>query len=181
MTEYNEEWMGPIQTTPTDDFMFAMLAGFGVILFVGLVLSFVMYVLYGVGMAKIARNEGHLYPWFSWVPILNVFMIPMSVEADVHGWLRGRLTKTYAAVYIGSLVISFSTAYIVPFLSFEWAMVLYVVSYPVMLLPAILLLYSFYFLVVRYSTHAAWHMVIAFVTSGLSVPFQVFRWRNRTA
>lgn len=168
-----------MQPSTTDELMFAMLAAFGVFMFAALVVSLLMYVFYGLGMSKIAENEGRAYAWLAWVPIVNLFMIPMSVESDVHGWLKGRFTKVNVWVYILALAVSFTLSFAVPFMPVELALLLYIPSFLLMLIPSFLLLYGFYFLTVRYSDNVIWHLLLAIATSGAAVPFQLFRWRNR--
>lgn len=177
--EYNEDMLYTMQPTGSDDLLFAMLAAFGVFMFIGFVISLLMYVFYGIGMSKIAKNEGHPAPWLAWVPIANIFMVPSSVEADVHGWLKGKFTKVNVVVYLLSLVLSFGVSFLVQFLPIEWVLFVYVPSLLLMFLPTLLLAYGFYFLVARYSENTVLHMVLAILTSGASVPFQLFRWRNR--
>ena len=153
--------------------------GFLVLMAVGLLLTLIMYIFYGLGMSRIAENEGYSKPWLAWVPIANLFMIPLNVESDVHGWMRGRFTKLFAVVYIVTVILGAVVPNILATLDTGLGLALYVPLWLIMLVPSLMLAYGFYFIVARYSEQRALHMVIMVITLGYSVPFQLFRFRNR--
>lgn len=137
---------------------FAIFFGF---ILVGLVIAIVFYVLYALGMFKIAKKSDRQdLAFLAWIPIAQMFLLPLVVENDVHQEIRGKFTLIFAITFISSFILSF-------------------VFTPFSLLYLAAFIYGFYFLAKRYSNNAMVHMVIAIVTLGASVSISVFRFRNR--
>lgn len=138
----------------------AFLAGFIVIFFI---VGIIFYLLYAIGMYKITKRDGREdLAWLAWIPIAQIFLIPLLVEDDVHESMRGKFTLVFGIVFVATFIISF-------FFSF-----IYVLYY-------IVLLYGFYFVAMRYSQNAIVHVVIAAITFGSTIPISIFMFRNRTA
>jgi hypothetical protein len=60
---------------------FAMIAGMAMIL---LIVFLVVYVFSALVMSTIARKLGYNKPWLAWIPIANLFLIP--ILADYKWW-----------------------------------------------------------------------------------------------
>lgn len=139
---------------------FAAIAGFIVLFFI---ISIIFYFLYAIGMFKITKRDGRAdLAWLAWIPLAQMFLIPLLVEDDVHESMRGKFTLVFGIVFVGSFIISF-------FIS-----AIYIVYYAV-------LLYGFYFVANRYSKNAIVHVVIAAITLGSTIPISIFMFRNKTA
>jgi len=135
----------------------ALGAAFIMVFFIG---ALIWYVLNAIGLYKIAKKEGNENAWFAWVPVLNVLLLPMLVNNDVHESIRGN----FVIIYIVSLVASMFLGGIIPFVA---------------LVPFALFVYGFYILLSRYSKNAVVHTVIAGVTLGVSAPIQFLYIMNR--
>lgn len=137
---------------------FAIFAGFFLVI---AIVGIVFYILFALGMFKIAKTLGRGdMAFLAWIPIAQTFLIPIVVENDVHESVRGKFTLVYAISWIGSIVLGFFLA-------------------PLGFLSFIVLLYGFYVMATRFSENAIIHLVIGVVTLGISVPISVFRFRNR--
>lgn len=138
----------------------AVFAGFFLVF---LIVGLLLYVLNGIGFYKIAKNEGRGdIAWLAWIPIANVFLLPVLVENDVHEQVRGKFVLIFTITFVASFILGM-------FFS------------PFSFMTSIVYLYGFYFLAAKYSNNAVVHLVISIVTLGISVPFSVFRFRNREA
>lgn len=124
------------------------------------VFSLLAFTAYAVAMYKIARNEGYSKPWLAFLPFVNMMMIPILTNYDVHLRLQGHFVKVFAAVYALAIILG---AYF-PF---------------GFLIPTLLLYYGFYFIADRYSERPVIHMVLLVLTGGTSLAFQLYRFRNR--
>lgn len=138
--------------------IFAVLASF-ILLF--LLVGIVLYVLYALGMYRIAQTLGRKdLAFLAWIPLAQTFLLPIVVENDVHEQIRGKFTLIYALSWLGAIIFG-------------------VFFQPFTFVPMLVLLYGFYILAMRFSTQALAHTVIAIVTLGLSVPVSLFMFRNR--
>lgn len=136
----------------------AVLGGFVLAYFI---VAILLYVLNGIGFYKIAKNEGRgNIAWLAWIPIANVFLLPVLVEDDVHEQVRGKFVLIFIITFVASFILGM---FFTPFA----------------FMTTIVYLYGFYFLAAKYSNNAVVHLVISIVTLGISVPFSVFRFRNR--
>lgn len=116
------------------------------------------YLFMGLGLSKIAKNEGKGKRFLAWIPIINIVLLGMLVEDDVYEKIRGKFTiiigvSMFLALFIGKGFITY--------------------------LPLALSIYAFFFIANRYSKNVTAHTVIAVITFGLSMPFQLFRFRKR--
>lgn len=137
---------------------FAIFAGFFLVL---AIVGLVFYIFFALGMFKIAKTLGRGdMAFLAWIPIAQMFLIPLVVENDVHESMRGKFTLIYAISWIGSIVLGFILA-------------------PFSFLSFIVLLYGFFVLASRFSENAMIHLVISIVTLGVSMPISIFRFRNR--
>lgn len=144
-----------------DDFLlgliFAFLAFFVVLLFVGLIL----FIFQAIGLFKMAKREGKGdIAWLAWIPVVSQFLVTLLVERNVHPGLRGKFTLLYGI----AVVLSFILGYFIAFIS---------------LIPFAMYLYAFYFIAKKYSDNPTLHIVIAIITIGFSIPIQIFIFRNR--
>lgn len=122
--------------------------------------AIVLYVLQAIGLFKIAKNDGkNDLAWLAWIPVVNSFLLMILVEDEVHEDLRGKVTLFYGIAFVVSIVIGG----FIPFLAF---------------IPLVMIIYAFYFLSKRYSENPVMHMVIAIITIGMSIPVQIFIFRN---
>lgn len=138
--------------------LLAAFAGIFIFLFIIMV---VFYVLFALGMFKIAKTLGKGdIAFLAWIPIAQTFLLTLVLEDYVHEGLRGKFTLVYAISWVGSIILG---AFFLP------------LAYVSM----IILLYGFYVLTTLYSKNALAHTIIAIVTLGMSVPISVFRFRNR--
>lgn len=135
------------------DFLFIPL-----LIFIGvmMVLSLVMYVVYSIALYRIAVSQGYDKPWLAWIPVANTFMMMILTEDDVHESLRGRFTITYGIVLAISVVI----AIFVPFSS---------------IFSSILWHYAFFVIARKYSERPGLHLLVAIVSLGIALPFQLYR------
>ncbi|WP_164669711.1 hypothetical protein [Virgibacillus doumboii] len=141
---------------------FIFLAGFFLIfiLFVSVV-ALIFHILMAIGLFKIAKREGKAdLAWMAWIPIVNLFLITQLVENDVHESMRGKFTLIYGITMAGAFVLS----WFIPFIG---------------IIPNILLIYGFYFIVQRYSSNEALHMVFVIISCTITMPIQFFIFRNR--
>lgn len=137
----------------------AILAGFLVFF---AVIGIVLYILYALGMFKIAKTLGRDdMAFLAWIPIAQTFLLPLVVENDVHEGIRGKFTLVYAVSWLASI---FLAMFYTPFT----------------FISMIVLLYGFHVLALRFSENALAHTIIGVVTLGVSVPISLFRFRNRT-
>src|SRR5690625_1661590 len=137
---------------------FAVFAGF--ILF-AILIAIIFYVLYAVGMYNITkRSENSDLAFLAWIPIAQIFLIPLIVENDVHKEIRGKFTMIFVIAFVVSIVLSWVFA-------------------PFGLLYTAVLIYGFYFLANKFSQNAVVHTIIAAITLGASIPISVFRLRKR--
>lgn len=128
--------------------------------FVFVVIGIVLYIVQAIGLYKIAKTQKVEYEWLAWIPIANMFLMAMLVERDVNESLRGKYTMTYGIVYVVGLIGGMVFA-------------------PLAILPTIMTYYTFYHLARKYSANSVAHIIIAIVTLGFAMPFQIFRFRNR--
>lgn len=139
---------------------FAVFAGF---IFAFFLIGILLYVLNGIGFFKIAKKEGRGdIAWLAWIPIANLFLLPVLVENDVHEQVRGKFMLIFSITFVASFIFSF-------------------IFTPLGFMSSVVYLYGFYFLAAKYSNNAVVHLVIGVVTLGMSIPFSVFRFRNREA
>lgn len=129
--------------------------------FILLLVGIVFYILHAIGLFKIAKRAGRGdVAFLAWIPIVSTFLMTLLVEDNVHKELRGKVTLIYGIAFAVSVLLS---AFI-PFAGFASLIVMY---------------YAFYFLAKRLSTNPVLHLVIAIVTFGMSIPIQIFMFRNR--
>lgn len=155
----------------------------GVFVISGL-LSLLMYIVYGIGAFRIAKNEGYDKPWLAWIPYANMFMIPILVEYDVHERLKGKFTKVFGVLFLLAFGISITIGLVSPLMetmSIPMPIVLLILLFMLFIgfLPSFLLVYGFYFLADRYSERPVVHVIVLLVSFGASLPFQLFRFGNR--
>lgn len=127
---------------------------------IGVIFMLLSVTVYAMAMFTIARNEGYDKPWLAFIPVVNLLMIPILVEYDVHEQLRGHFVK----VFVVACAVSLLLGGFLPFL--VWV-------------PTVLVYYGFYFIADRYSERPIIHMVLLVLTGGASLAFQLFRFRNR--
>src|SRR5699024_2286461 len=116
------------------------------------------YLFMGLGLSKIAKNEGKGKRFLAWIPIINIVLLGMLVEDDVYEKIRGKFTiiigvSMFLALFIGKGFITY--------------------------LALALSISALFFITNRYSKHVTAHTVIAVITFGLSMPFQLFSFRKR--
>lgn len=133
-------------------------AVFGLVVFLGIILTF--HVLLAMGLYHLAQSEEVGKAWLAWIPVVNVFMIPILTEDDVLEPIQGYFTIIFIVVLgLGILLTG-----MVPFVIFA---------------PFVLLYYGFYFIADRYSERPVIHVLITVLTFGLALPVQLFRFRDR--
>lgn len=138
--------------------LFAMLAGFFILI---LVIGIIMYILYAIGMFKIAKTLGREdMAFLAWIPIAQIFLLPLVVEDDVHEQIRGKFTLIFAISWIGSVLLSMA----IPIFG---------------VITLIVQIYGFHVLATRFSENALVHTIITIVTLGFAMPISIFLFRNR--
>lgn len=144
-----------------EEILLGMLVAFMGFLFFFIVVAIILYVLQAIGLFKIAKREGKSdIAWLAWIPIISQFLMTLLVEDDVHPNLRGKFTLLYGVAFVLSMILS-SFVFFVTFI------------------PAAMIFYAFYFIAKRYSPNAVLHLVISIITIGISIPIQLFMFRNR--
>lgn len=144
-----------------EDVLIGFLMAFLGFSLVFLVVGLIFYVLFAVGLFKIAKREGRQdLAWLAWIPVASSFLLTLVVENEVHKDFRGKVTMIYGIAFAASILLS---AFI-PFVG---------------LVASIVVFYAFYFLASMYSTNPVLHLVISIVTFGFAMPIQVFIFRNR--
>lgn len=144
-----------------EEILLGMLVAFMGFLVFFIVVAIILYVLQAIGLFKIAKREGKSdIAWLAWIPIISQFLMTLLVEDDVHPNLRGKFTLLYGVAFVLSMILS-SFVFFVTFI------------------PAAMIFYAFYFIAKRYSTNAVLHLVISIITIGISIPIQLFMFRNR--
>lgn len=148
--------------TNEDAAILAALAGVFIIVgLIVLVISIIFYILMGIGLFKIAKREGKAdLAWMAWVPIVNMFLLTQLVEHDVHESMRGKFTLIYGL----SLVATFTLSFFIPFIG---------------VIPSVLQVYAFYFIIKRYSRNDVLHLILVILTGMIAMPIQLFMFRNR--
>lgn len=157
----NLVWEGEWSFGSRNRFRFVLTVFLG-FFFVFAVIGLVMYIVQAIGLYKIAKNQGVKNEWLAWIPIANLFLMAMLVENDVNESLRGKYTLTYGIVYVVGLIGGMAFA-------------------PLAVLPTIMTYYAFYHIARKHSNNEVAHIIIAIVTLGISIPIQLFRFRNRDA
>lgn len=155
--------MATVSGVRSTDIVMDDTAGLGVLLAVlaaSMFLGLICYVVQAMALYKIAENQGYDKPWLAWVPVINSFMLPILVEDDVHEPLQGKFTWIYGI----SIVVSLIGAFFIPFITF---------------IPTLLMYYAFFAIANRFSERPVVHLLVAIITLGLAIPFQLFRFRNR--
>lgn len=138
--------------------LFVAFFAFFVFLFI---VAIILFFFQAIGLFKIAKREGKGdIAWLAWIPIINVFLMTLLVENDVHPSVRGKYTLWYGIAFVVSIILSS----FIPFVSF---------------IPMAMFYYAFYFLAKRYSDKAVLHLVIGIITFGFAIPIQIFMFRNR--
>lgn len=120
-----------------------------------------LFILGGLGMMKIGKNEGKKnLSLLSWIPIANILFLSYLAEKSANEKLQnGKLTIALAVSMF--LMLFFGGFFILTTVG--------------------ILLYSFYCIANRYSDKALAHTLIASVTLGFSVPVSLFRFRKKQA
>lgn len=126
-----------------------------------LLIGIIFYILHAIGLYKIAKraDRGDL-AILAWIPIANTFLMTLLVENDVHKELRGKVTLIYGISFVVSVFLSI----FIQLAGFISLLIIY---------------YAFYFLAKKLSPNPVLHIVIAIVTLGISMPIQIFMFRNR--
>ena len=70
------------QTVTSTEELSPMVATF---IFMAVILAFVLVIAYLVGLYKMAKKMGHRYPWWAFIPVLNIVMLLQL--ADISPWL----------------------------------------------------------------------------------------------
>jgi len=122
------------------------------------VISF--HILMAIGLYNIAKHDGNDKAFLAWFPVVNVILMAMIVDRDVHKPLRGKFAIIMGVVMALSILLSAKTMFI-SFLSFA------------------LVIYAFYFIAERYSKNVIANVVVAVLTLGIAMSIQLFRFRNR--
>ena len=66
--------------------MAGLLALGGIVVFFFSIIGIAMYVLFSLGLMKLAENKGIENPWLAWIPIANMYILGLIVkEVDVFG------------------------------------------------------------------------------------------------
>jgi len=137
-------------------FFLAMMVFAGIFIIGG----FIFFILQAIGLFSIAKKEGRGdIAWLAWIPIVSQFLLMFLVEKYVHVGLRGKITLLYGI----AIVVSIFFGYFLPFVLF---------------IPLVALCYAFYFIADRYSDNPLFHVAIAFVSIGCSIPIQLFMFRH---
>ena len=135
------------------------------------VLSIGLYVLYTMSLYRIVCNSHMVVDAkddnsrinarsFAVMPGINLFVLPVLVSNDVHKPFRGLTGVFFLASMVGLLTGG---------LPIEYAI----------FVPISIFLYSFYFTAKRYSKIPMLHSLLSLITIGVSIPFQLFAFRNR--
>lgn len=136
-----------------------------VLITIGVVVTLVLHSVLGVALYRIAKNQGFKRPWFSWIPLFNLFLLAFLIEEVMSVCVFGRamrFTHLFGVVLLLSVALVFATH-----------MVAFLVT------PFILLMYGFYALSTHYSTEPNTHIGLAITSLGLTVPFQLLRFSKR--
>lgn len=146
-----------------EDLFFAtfFLGMIGFFILIGIILI-VCYILQAIGLYQISQREGRAdIAWLAWIPVVSTFLLTMLVEKDVHPDLRGKLSLILALSIAFSMVTS------------------WIFYYMVSLIPIGIIIYAFYHLAKKYVPNPVFHLAIAVVSIGSSIPFQLFWMRDR--
>src|SRR5690625_3662240 len=144
-----------------EDILLGMIMAFFAFFVFLFILAIILFFFLAIGLFKIAKREGKDdIAWLAWIPAINAFLITLLVEKDVHPSVRGKFTLWYGIAVVLSIILSG----FIPFVS---------------IVPMAMLYYAFYFLAQRYSKNAVLHLVIGIITFSLSIPIQIFIFRNR--
>lgn len=144
-----------------ENVVLGILAVFAGFIFAAVIIGIVLYILYALGMFKIAKTLGRGdMAFLAWIPLAQTFLLPLVVENDVHEGLRGKFTLVYAISWLASILLGMFFA-------------------PFSFISIVVFLYGFHILASRFSANALAHTIIGVVTLGISVPVSLFRFRNR--
>ena len=55
--------------------MAALIAVFGAMMFVFVIIGIILYVLMALGLSKLASNKGIENPWLAWIPVANLYIV----------------------------------------------------------------------------------------------------------
>lgn len=138
----------------------AILIGSLLFLMLFAVIGLINYVLQAVGLFGLAKKQGLEHAWLAWIPVVNTLVLTMLVEDDVVDSLKGKYTIAYVIGFFVSMILSMFVAIF-------------------SIIPMVMIYYAFYLVAVKYSKRAIVHLVISIVTLGLTIPLQLFMFRNR--
>src|SRR5699024_10114005 len=133
-------------------------------------ISLTLHVIFAIGLSDIAKDRGEPKHWLAWIPMWNIILIMMLVEKEDRPLVKGKMV-----IYFGLLVII--SLFTLPiFASFDTPLL----SNPFMpmIIPGFWTLFVFRMLIRDYTKYPTVHMILALITIGFSMPFQLYGFRN---
>jgi hypothetical protein len=145
------------ESTASDLLALLFLSGFALVFFI---VGILFYILFGLGLMKIAKREGVENAWLAFIPIANYFVLGEVVSEKLGG--KGGVKLLW--ISIGGIVLS-----LIPVIGVIASIGLAVFYFVV-----------FHWLYDRYSNNAVLFTVFSVITAGALVPIFVFAIRNST-
>lgn len=139
------------------------------------------HILYGLAMTKMSKNQGFRDGWLSWIPLLNIFVVPLLARYSMYGIIRKVFMPSYIVLWIVFLIsqpppqltlaiFSLGVVYGKPFASLDLFVTYFGTAFYLGIILYLIWLYTFYIITRQYSNRTALHLVIAIVTFGISTP-----------
>ena len=132
---------------------FAMIAGMALIL---LIVFLVVYVFVALAMSTIARKLNYSKPWLAWIPIANVFLIP--ILADYKWW--------WGFVFVLSSVLG-----VIPLLG--------LILSPIASIFAAVMSVIWYIKIFKKRNYSPWLILLFFVPIANIVMFCLLAWKDK--
>ncbi len=105
--------------------MMAMFAGLGFVLFIVAAIFIVFYVLFAIGLMKMAERMEIENPWLAWVPIANLYLLG-KVVGDIE--LFGNVIPYTEWILVATVFVSF-IPFVGQILAFVGFIYIYIVYY----------------------------------------------------
>lgn len=143
------------------NYLLSLVVSFAVVLSVVGIIFLTFYILQGIGLSDIAKKQGEDKYWLAWIPLGGVLLLMMLIEEKVPKLLRNKMTLLFSLSLIVSIFLGFNISLV--FLS----------------IPLLILIYAFGYIARSYSKNHIIHFLLAVISIGLSIPFQLFALSHR--
>src|SRR5699024_10208080 len=133
-------------------------------------ISLTLHVIFAIGLSDIATDRGEPKHWLAWIAMGKIILIMMLVEKQDRPLVKGKMVICLGLlVIIAVFALRISASFDTPLLSNPFMP---------MIIPGFWTLFVFRMLIRDYTKYPTVHMILALITSGFSMPFQLYGFRN---